>query len=95
MVLSDQATQLGAGKLVEGRPSPTMTSERARLYSPPMSDAFTLHPRLAADTIALGDWPLCRLLLMNDASLPLDDTGAGAAGVSGRSMAFSPRSAQS
>jgi diadenosine tetraphosphate (Ap4A) HIT family hydrolase len=35
-----------------------------------MSDAFTLHPRLAADTIALGDWPLCRLLLMNDARFP-------------------------
>ena len=35
-----------------------------------MSDAFTLHPRLAADTTALGDWPLCRLLLMNDARFP-------------------------
>ena len=35
-----------------------------------MSNAFTLHPRLAADTIALGDWPLCRLLLMNDARFP-------------------------
>ena len=35
-----------------------------------MPDAFTLHPRLAADTIALGDWPLCRLLLMNDGRFP-------------------------
>jgi diadenosine tetraphosphate (Ap4A) HIT family hydrolase len=35
-----------------------------------MSTAFTLHPRLAADTIALGDWPLCRLLLMNDGRFP-------------------------
>jgi diadenosine tetraphosphate (Ap4A) HIT family hydrolase len=31
---------------------------------------FELHPRLAADTIALGDFPLCRLLLMNDAQYP-------------------------
>jgi diadenosine tetraphosphate (Ap4A) HIT family hydrolase len=35
-----------------------------------MSDAFTLHPRLAADTIVLGNWPLCRLLLMNDGRFP-------------------------
>jgi diadenosine tetraphosphate (Ap4A) HIT family hydrolase len=47
-----------------------MTTERLRLYSPSMSDPFTLHPRLAADTTALGDWPLCRLLLMNDARFP-------------------------
>jgi diadenosine tetraphosphate (Ap4A) HIT family hydrolase len=31
---------------------------------------FDLHPRLAADTVALGDFPLCRLLLMNDAQYP-------------------------
>jgi len=31
---------------------------------------FALHPRLAADTLALGDFPLCRLLLMNDAQYP-------------------------
>ena len=31
---------------------------------------FTLHPRLAADTVALGDLPLCRLLLMDDAQYP-------------------------
>lgn len=35
-----------------------------------MADSFTLHPRLAADTIALGQWPLCRLLLMNDVRFP-------------------------
>ena len=35
-----------------------------------MSNSFALHPRLAADTVALGDWPLCRLLLMNDARFP-------------------------
>lgn len=27
---------------------------------------FTLHPRLEADTVFVGDWPLCRILLMND-----------------------------
>ncbi|WP_022956319.1 HIT domain-containing protein [Perlucidibaca piscinae] len=31
---------------------------------------FTLHPRLAADTVVLGDFPLSQLLLMNDASYP-------------------------
>ncbi len=28
---------------------------------------FTLHPRLAADTAFVADWPLSRVLLMNDA----------------------------
>lgn len=31
---------------------------------------FQLHERLAADTIEVVDWPLCRVLLMNDASYP-------------------------
>jgi len=31
---------------------------------------FELHPRLAADTFVLGQWPLCTLLLMNDAQYP-------------------------
>ena len=29
-----------------------------------------LHPRLAADTIALAEWPLCRVRLMNDQRFP-------------------------
>ena len=29
--------------------------------------SFTLHPRLAADTHFIADWPQSRLLLMNDA----------------------------
>lgn len=32
--------------------------------------SFALHPRLAADTHAMGDMPLCRVLLMNDARFP-------------------------
>ena len=32
--------------------------------------AFSLHPRLAADTVAIGDLALCRVLLMNDARFP-------------------------
>jgi diadenosine tetraphosphate (Ap4A) HIT family hydrolase len=32
--------------------------------------AFTLHPRLAADTHFLADMPLCRVLLLNDARFP-------------------------
>ncbi len=31
---------------------------------------FTLHPRLAADTVPVGDLPLCRVLLMADARFP-------------------------
>jgi diadenosine tetraphosphate (Ap4A) HIT family hydrolase len=34
-----------------------------------MSD-FELHPRLAADTAFIADWPLCRALVMNDARYP-------------------------
>ena len=31
---------------------------------------FALHPRLEADTFLVADWPLCRVLLMNDARYP-------------------------
>ena len=31
---------------------------------------FALHPRLAADTHLIGDLPLCRVVLMNDARFP-------------------------
>ncbi|WP_366515600.1 HIT domain-containing protein [Solimonas marina] len=31
---------------------------------------FELNDRLKADTLWLGDWPLCRVLLMNDAQFP-------------------------
>jgi diadenosine tetraphosphate (Ap4A) HIT family hydrolase len=34
------------------------------------SDTFALHPQLSADTFVLGDWPLCRVLRMNDAQYP-------------------------
>ena len=35
-----------------------------------MADAFTVHPRLAADTTEVARWALCRVLLMNDARFP-------------------------
>ncbi|HAH08600.1 MAG TPA: hypothetical protein DCL48_00705 [Alphaproteobacteria bacterium] len=31
-----------------------------------MSEAFILHPTLAADTIQIAHWPLCEVLLMDD-----------------------------
>jgi diadenosine tetraphosphate (Ap4A) HIT family hydrolase len=31
---------------------------------------FELHPRLEEDCIAIGRFPLCRLLLMNDSTYP-------------------------
>jgi diadenosine tetraphosphate (Ap4A) HIT family hydrolase len=34
------------------------------------AETFTLDPRLERDTIALGDLPLSRILLMNDANYP-------------------------
>jgi diadenosine tetraphosphate (Ap4A) HIT family hydrolase len=37
---------------------------------PSPEDAFTLDPRLAADTLPLGRFPLSLLLLMNDATYP-------------------------
>jgi len=33
-------------------------------------EPFGLHPQLAADCTAVGDLPLCRLLLMDDANYP-------------------------
>ena len=33
-------------------------------------NSWTLDPRLAQDSIALGDLPLSRVLLMNDANYP-------------------------
>jgi diadenosine tetraphosphate (Ap4A) HIT family hydrolase len=32
--------------------------------------SFALHPRLIADTRFAADWPLCRVLVMNDARYP-------------------------
>lgn len=31
---------------------------------------FKLHGRLAADTVTVVDWPLCRVLLMDDSTYP-------------------------
>ena len=31
---------------------------------------FELHPRLSSDTIPVVDWPLCRVLLMNECAWP-------------------------
>lgn len=35
-----------------------------------MNEPWSLHPRLAADTVAVGDFGLSRLLLSNDANYP-------------------------
>jgi len=34
------------------------------------SSTFDLHPQLARDCLPVDDWPLCRLLLMNDRRFP-------------------------
>lgn len=31
---------------------------------------FELHPQLAADTVPVVEWPLCQVLLINDATYP-------------------------
>jgi diadenosine tetraphosphate (Ap4A) HIT family hydrolase len=38
--------------------------------SEPDERGFTLDPKLAADTVFVADWPLCRVLLMDDARFP-------------------------
>ena len=35
-----------------------------------MTEAFKLHPQLAADTFEIANWSLCRVLLTNDANYP-------------------------
>ena len=35
-----------------------------------MNSVFTLHPRLAADTAFIADWPLSQILLMKDRRFP-------------------------
>lgn len=37
---------------------------------PPEAPAFTLHPQLERDTINIGDLPLCRVLVIQDANYP-------------------------
>lgn len=37
---------------------------------PPATPDWSLHPRLANDSIAIGDLPLCRVLVLNDANYP-------------------------
>ena len=33
-------------------------------------DKFELHPRLSGDSVFVTDWPLCRVLLMNESDFP-------------------------
>lgn len=47
-----------------------MTERAALRYGARMDSAFTLDPRLAADTLTVGDLPLCAVLLMNDSRFP-------------------------
>ena len=35
-----------------------------------MTDDFALHDRLAADCVTVADWPVSRILLMNDSAYP-------------------------
>jgi diadenosine tetraphosphate (Ap4A) HIT family hydrolase len=37
---------------------------------PPEAPPWTLHPQLARDTVSLGDLPLARVLVVNDANWP-------------------------
>jgi diadenosine tetraphosphate (Ap4A) HIT family hydrolase len=38
--------------------------------TPEPDGGFALDPRLAHDTVFVADWPLCRVLLMDDARFP-------------------------
>ena len=46
--------------------------------APAPGGAFSLDPQLARDTVAVGDLPLARVLLMNDANFPWLIAGAAA-----------------
>jgi len=35
-----------------------------------VESTYKLDPRLAADTVSIGEWPLCEVLLMNDSQFP-------------------------
>ena len=35
-----------------------------------VESTYKLDPRLAADTVTIGEWPLCDVLLMNDRQFP-------------------------
>jgi len=50
---------------------------------------WTLHPQLDSDTTAVGDLPLSRLLLANDANYPLAAAGAAAFSARARSSTSS------
>ena len=41
-----------------------------RFCNADMTDSFELHRQLDADTFPVADWPLCRVLLMNDTHFP-------------------------
>jgi diadenosine tetraphosphate (Ap4A) HIT family hydrolase len=47
-----------------------MNSTAAPASEPGPCPAFTLHPQLERDTAPVGDLPLSRVLLMNDANFP-------------------------
>jgi diadenosine tetraphosphate (Ap4A) HIT family hydrolase len=57
--------------VVDKAPRHFVMAEIANIL-PPMSDpaAWSLHPQLAADTHAVGDLPLSRVLIIKDANFP-------------------------
>ena len=40
------------------------------MASDPAAAGWALHPQLARDTVPIGDLPLCRVLVINDANYP-------------------------
>jgi diadenosine tetraphosphate (Ap4A) HIT family hydrolase len=58
----------------EGTGVRASSRRRFAFFETPMNDdreaGFELDPRLARDTVFVADWPLCRVLLMDDARFP-------------------------
>lgn len=50
--------------------APPLAPATLPLYIRPMSTDFTLDSRLTADTVLVGDLPLCSVLLMDEARFP-------------------------
>jgi len=60
----------GPGRYDRLRPSSPKRQKIQENMASQRESGWSLHPQLAADTIALGDLPLCRVLIINDANYP-------------------------
>jgi diadenosine tetraphosphate (Ap4A) HIT family hydrolase len=73
--MADFASIYGSEAVISGNPAAIASGRNSPPGGPsgtlrPMPNDFILDPRLKADTLHLGDFALCRVLLANDARFP-------------------------